>query len=1024
MRRLLALLCLLFFAAAPVAASREPSVGAVPDWVERVEIPAANPQLRERPIQALLLSVQSNYGADLHEGYVEGATLVQSSQGLQIVGNIVIPWQPENSELIVHRVRILRGGAEIDLLAQGHEFTVLRRENNLESAMLDGVLTAVMQPEGLAVGDILNIAYSIRRRPSALPLRADTFVTLAPGTPVGRILFRDVWPEGTPIRWRTAEEMGRSRPRASRHGNELVLSLENAEGPRPLPDAAPRFLLAASHQISGYRDWADVAAMLAPHYDQAIELAADSPLRREIERIAAASTDPAARAMAALRLVQEDIRYLALSMGDAGYVPATADQTWTRRFGDCKGKTAVLLALLRGLGIDAEPVLVNTHFGDALGDRLPSLVLFNHVLVRARIAGRSYWLDGTRIGDRDLAELAFAPHGGGLRVRRAGATLEAIPWSPPVRPNVETNITYDASGGFDEAVPTRTETTYRGDLGTEWRLAAAQAGVAEIGRSYLEGFRDRPEDERVTEARFRENADGSVAFSTVSRTRFGWERAPTSSSYRTPVGELPAQHPESWRHVPQDREVPLTLPTLHQVTTETIVLPDRESGYSIGSADYEQEIAGARLGREVRIADGRVVARSWFRSTVREVAPAEVRSKAERLAGLEAEHGWLRAPPAFRPGAFTAATVTLTAEQAQAREHLERGYEMMQLGRHVSAIEEFDCAIELTPDWSLPHANRGVSLVHRNRLDEAQRSLETAGRLDDRDFVVHQGLGFPPSRRGRPEEAIDAFTRSLELDPANSFSLGMRAEAYAQLGRFEEALRDIDAAAVVQPDDRVVHVARGRLLAQLGRSGEAALALARSAELAPGDAFAAAARAEVLARLGRSAEASAARAEALRTLERMSAEAPDEPDLAQRRMIILAQDGRAREAIAIGDAWLRRQSDNVTVLAARCHVRAMANIELPAALRDCNQAPEYGSGDEGAMLARGLAHLRLERWAEPAADFGQVVAWNPRDAPALYGRGITRLRQGDRENGERDLAAARRYAFDIAHDFEAIGIRP
>ena len=37
--------------------------------------------------------------------------------------------------------------------------------------------------------------------------------------------------------------------------------------------------------------------------------------------------------------------------------------------------------------------------------------LFNHVLVRARIAGREYWLDGTRIGDSSLANLTVPDFG-------------------------------------------------------------------------------------------------------------------------------------------------------------------------------------------------------------------------------------------------------------------------------------------------------------------------------------------------------------------------------------------------------------------------------------------------------------------------------------------------------------------------------------------------------------------------------------------------------------------------------------
>ena len=82
--------------------------------------------------------------------------------------------------------------------------------------------------------------------------------------------------------------------------------------------------------------------------------------------------------------------------------------------------------MLDGLGIAAEPALVNTAFGDALPDRLPSVTAFNHILVRATVAGKVYWLDGTRTGDTSLAALAVPDFGWALPMRERGATLEKL----------------------------------------------------------------------------------------------------------------------------------------------------------------------------------------------------------------------------------------------------------------------------------------------------------------------------------------------------------------------------------------------------------------------------------------------------------------------------------------------------------------------------------------------------------------------------------------------------------------------
>ena len=88
------------------------------------------------------------------------------------------------------------------------------------------------------------------------------------------------------------------------------------------------------------------------------------------------------------KVAQERVRYVALLLDEGAYVPAGADETWERKFGDCKGKTVLLLALLDRLGIAAEPMLISTafdfmaancgagdiiHAGTYFGDFLPAL---------------------------------------------------------------------------------------------------------------------------------------------------------------------------------------------------------------------------------------------------------------------------------------------------------------------------------------------------------------------------------------------------------------------------------------------------------------------------------------------------------------------------------------------------------------------------------------------------------------------------------------------------------------------------
>ena len=110
------------------------------------------------PTRILLSDSQIRFDGAAREVYAETLVKIQTSQGLSGVGNLAFAWKPDNDTLTIHKLHIIRGDQVIDLLANGRTFTVLRRENNLEMAMLDGALTAAIQPEGLQVGDILDLA--------------------------------------------------------------------------------------------------------------------------------------------------------------------------------------------------------------------------------------------------------------------------------------------------------------------------------------------------------------------------------------------------------------------------------------------------------------------------------------------------------------------------------------------------------------------------------------------------------------------------------------------------------------------------------------------------------------------------------------------------------------------------------------------------------------------------------------------------------------------------------------------------
>jgi len=1041
MRILAAFLLANSVAASPAAAqppavaqqASEPRIAAAPAWVERIAIPEPNPGLRDRPFQMLLSAGQSLYGADHYDHHVEMAFLIQNGQGLQGLGNLVLPWQPDQSELIVHAVQIIRGGTVIDLLANGQRFTVLRRENNLEAATLDGVLTAVMQPEGLAVGDTLHLAFTLRQRAGALPLRAQNFFALPPGASIRRYYLRQLWPESKPMRWRGTGALATPRVRRTSLGTELTASAMDLEIPQPPPLAPARFAFPTTLQITEFQNWAEVGALLASHFARASELDPASPLRARIDQIARANPDPRARLMAALRLVEDEVRYFAMVMGDGNYLPATADQTWSRRFADCKGKVVLLIALLRGLGIEAEPVLVNTVIGDALNERLPQLALFDHMIVRARIDGRSYWLDATRQGDRAVEELASSTFSWGLPVRAAGSDLEQLPLAPPAQPLVERNITYDGSHGFGDRVPVRMEWIYRGDFAEQMRISLSQAGRDEFLRTMRESHADLPGDnDEVTTFDIRDDAaDGAFSFVVVGRSRMDWRPLDGASNRFRFDNEVIRWTVSLDRPAGTVQDAPYAFPVpAYLARTDTVILPDGGRGFTIDGRSLDETVGGVRISRRLGIAGGRATARAEFRRLEREVGAAAMRRAEPRLDAIGDDEAYLAGPRAAvlagaPPAAAGVPGGVVLQTPSTARELVDRGYDRLQTGDLDGAAADFERAASLNPAWSRPLSNHAVVQIHRGKYDEAEALLARAEALDSADFVIPQARGLLNAARNRPVQAVVAFSRSLELEPNNVFTLFRRSEAYLQLGEFDDALADLAAILARQPANASALNAKARIHLWRGE-GEEALAAADALIAAqPNSPLALYARGQIRRRLGRAAEASADYAAALAMVDAQIAATPAQAsDLRDLKASILADSGRTELAIGEIDAELERRPGDAQLLNSRCWTRATANVQLAEALADCERAVARSPDSASILDSRAFVKLRLGQLDGAIADATAALERVPNMAAPLYVRGLARLRKGERQAGEQDLAAARRRVFDIDATYRDYGLTP
>ncbi|HVF83758.1 MAG TPA: DUF3857 domain-containing protein, partial [Sphingomicrobium sp.] len=649
--------------------------GSPPSWVIPKTIPEVKPS--DAPIAVLLSDQQVRFDPGKSVTHSRTAIKIQNSQGLQ-AGNISLAWRPETDTVTVNKLHIHRGGHVIDVLGKGQTFTVARRETNLDAAMLDGSLTANIQPEGLQEGDIIDLATTTEHADPVMGSHVEAFFGAWNGTPVESAHVALSWPTALKINLR--QSPGLPTPRRSERDGRMVAEFSSTKvQPLLAPKGAPlRFKVGRIGEATDFDSWSDVSDLFAPLYRTAATIPAAGPLRDEVEGIRRSAKDPQARVEQALALVQNRVRYVALLMGQAGYVPASAESTWSRRYGDCKGKTALLLGLLHEFGVEAEPVLVSVVGGDAIADRLPMVSLFNHVLVRARLGGKTYWLDGTRTGDASLPAIKVPDFGWGLPLV-AGAQLTRIVPPPLHRPQLETFANIDASAGIKAPAAAKFEQVIRGDHGTALNMQLA-ALTAQQRDEFLSSFWKGSYDfltVKSTSARF-DKASGELRLTATGDAQLDW-----AGGYYHLVNSSVGFAPDFERTAGPQQDAPMAVdyPLYHRTVTTVRLPTDFFKAARPTMPQLREQLAGVEYRRSARTDGDSLTVETSTRSLVPEVSYKDALAAAPRLRALADEDISLRLPAKWQP---TAGDIKAMLEQkpASASAFLDRGLVQLNGGEY------------------------------------------------------------------------------------------------------------------------------------------------------------------------------------------------------------------------------------------------------------------------------------------------------------------------------------------------------
>jgi len=160
-------------------------------------------------------------------------------------------------------------------------------------------------------------------------------------------------------------------------------------------------------------------------------------------------------------------------------------------------------------------------------------------------------------------------------------------------------------------------------------------------------------------------------------------------------------------------------------------------------------------------------------------------------------------------------------------------FALQQKGKRLEAIEMWQRAVQLDPDYAEAHSNLGIALKELGRLPEAIEQYKEALRARPDLVAAHYALGMALWLTGKREDAIDQYEQAVKIQPdfpEGHDALGL---ALAQVGRTKDAIQNFEQALHVRPDYADAQNNLARLLATLpvaeGGDPARAVTLARRA---------------------------------------------------------------------------------------------------------------------------------------------------------------------------------------------------
>src|SRR5579859_5864248 len=376
----------------------------------------------------LVLSDEEHYtfdadGRAVHTQYLLYKVLTQ--KGAQEWDEVSLDWEPWHEEKPGIRARVITSDNVIHALDEKTIADTPAKEDENDTYSDRRVLRAPLP--AIAPGSLIEQELTSRENAPFFGAGTVEHFYIGRTVPVQHTRLTVDAPASLPIRYdlQLLPDLKPQRTEAS--GRVQIIfdsgatdALENADD--HLPSDVPAF----PHIIfSTGSSWQQVGEEYGKIVDNKI---AGADVKGSIDKLIAGKNSREEKAAAILQYLDREVRYTGIEFGDAAIVPHSPADTLKQKYGDCKDKAVLLVAMLRAAEIPAYVALLNAGTREDVSPDLPGMGAFDHAIVYVP-GSPDLWIDATdeyaRLGllpTADQGRLALVVRPGSNALQRTPVT--------------------------------------------------------------------------------------------------------------------------------------------------------------------------------------------------------------------------------------------------------------------------------------------------------------------------------------------------------------------------------------------------------------------------------------------------------------------------------------------------------------------------------------------------------------------------------------------------------------------------